>query len=167
MIIVIYFIVGIIFGVMGAGMARRRNRDAAIWGIVCFLFPLIGIFVLAIAGQAAVSTQAIRASDGVNMRQWQALVELDPEIADAAMKARAAGPHVERMLAEKYLALNDKQYLGAALTKALEQGATAAPVGKVGKTNYKMNSDGTFVATSGRNVGRTFSSLAELEAACS
>jgi len=44
-------------------------------------------------------------------RRWEALKQVDPDIAAAAVEVRQFGPDGEDQLAERYLALNDKQYL--------------------------------------------------------
>jgi len=38
--IIFYFIVGIIAGIIGANMAKEREQNPALWFIVCFLFPI-------------------------------------------------------------------------------------------------------------------------------
>ncbi len=115
--------------------------------------------------------------------KWAALVELDPEIAAAAGKARAYGDGCERLLAEKYLVLGDKQYLQSALQKAVEtfqqqQEEIAAmrqlsipdlpPDG--GKTNigyipfhYSVDASGVYTVTKGQFTGFTFASYPELK----
>lgn len=48
---ILFFVVAIMFGVVGASMAKSRNRDGAVWFIICFLFPLIGLLALAVGGE--------------------------------------------------------------------------------------------------------------------
>ena len=43
-------LIGVIGAAIGVSMAKKRGRNPTIWGIACFLFPLLGIIVLAIAG---------------------------------------------------------------------------------------------------------------------
>jgi len=44
----IYFIVGLIAGLIGANMAKGRGQNPAVWFILCFLFPIaiLGLFFL-------------------------------------------------------------------------------------------------------------------------
>ena len=109
--LVAYLLVGIIFALVGAKMARTRQRDPAIWAIVCFLFPLIGILALLVAGGTSDATAGL----SVDQRhKWKALCELDPDIREVAERAREHGKKYEDLLAVKYLALNEKTYLRAA-----------------------------------------------------
>lgn len=52
--------------------------------------------------------------------RWQALIDVDPEIAKAAETARQRDQQCEALFASKYLALADKTYLEAALKHALD-----------------------------------------------
>lgn len=38
--------IGIIAAVLGYRLAKRRNREAWLWAILCFLFPLFVIVIL-------------------------------------------------------------------------------------------------------------------------
>lgn len=38
--------VGIIAAILGYKLAKRRNREAWLWAILCFLFPLLVIIIL-------------------------------------------------------------------------------------------------------------------------
>lgn len=46
-------------------------------------------------------------------RKWQALKKYDPQIAEVAKRVSALHPDLERELAEGFLLLGDKSYLGA------------------------------------------------------
>ncbi|MGR9168615.1 hypothetical protein [Rhizobium sp. KDH_Rht_773_N] len=172
MILIIWLVVALVCAFIGAGMARTRNRNTAVWGILCFLFGLVGIILLALVGQGspgAAAPQVVH-QKGPDMARWKTLTELDPDIASAATSARAAGLQYEQALAEKYLILNDKQYLASALAKVLEQAEQdrlAPPTGTVGSAKYKRNADGTYMVTSGRHVGRTFATFDDMKAALS
>lgn len=103
---------------------------------------------------------------GLDLRRWNTLVELDPEIAAAAEQVRAAGPGYEMQLAEKYLAVNDKQYLAAAVTKVLEQARLneerrqhdeqIPERGTIGGSEYQRKAGGFFLIVKGKDAGRTF-----------
>lgn len=101
-------------------MARSRDRDPAIWAVICFLFPLIGVLALAISGGAPRSS-ANRGVAGEEGKKWQVLQELDPDIRAAADRIREADPSYEGLLAQKYMALNDKNYLKAAEEAVMQQ----------------------------------------------
>lgn len=112
-ILIVYIVVGVIFAVIGAKMARSRQRDPAIWAVICFLFPLIGVLALALAGSASGASVGGDMSADLG-KKWSVLVELDPEIRAAAERVRAKGMRYEALLAQKYMAINDKAYLKAA-----------------------------------------------------
>lgn len=111
-------------------MARRRNRDPFLWGVLCFIFGLIGILALAVVGDArgaAGRGHSGRNSHETDWVRWQALIDVDPDIRAAASRVRAFGQHYEEQLAEKYLALNDKAYLPALVSKTLERAGYSEP----------------------------------------
>ncbi len=115
--------------------------------------------------------------------KWAALVELDPEIEAAAAAARAHGEGCERLLAEKYLVLDDKQYLQSALQKAVEifqqQKEEIETIRKLslpelpfdgGQTkigtmpfHYKVSASGGYTVTKGQFAGFVFASYPELK----
>lgn len=39
-------VIGIIAAVLGYRFAKRRNREAWLWAVLCFLFPLLVIVIL-------------------------------------------------------------------------------------------------------------------------
>jgi uncharacterized membrane protein YsdA (DUF1294 family) len=41
-----------LFGWLGYAMADSRNRDKTVWAVLCFLFGLLGVIVLALLGTA-------------------------------------------------------------------------------------------------------------------
>ncbi len=38
--------IGIIAAILGFRLAKRRNREAWLWAVLCFLFPLLVIVIL-------------------------------------------------------------------------------------------------------------------------
>lgn len=86
-----------------------------------------------------------------DLSKWASLVELDTEIGEAAARARALGPGYEQLLAEKYLPLNDKLYLAAALNKVTEQATADAKA-----YEEKKNVDPKAIIQSGTYNGREF-----------
>jgi hypothetical protein len=103
----------------------------------------------------------------LDSQKWRALVDLDTEIAQVAASIRGKyGPKYESILAMKYLALNDKQYLKAAAEKVIEQAEydnKQPKTGQCGKLKFERSGDGKYVIVSVRWHGRTFSSYQELE----
>lgn len=49
--IIITLIVIALFAWLGSEMAKTRNRDPIAWGIVCALFGIFGVCVLALIGK--------------------------------------------------------------------------------------------------------------------
>lgn len=118
--VVLYLIIGIVFAVIGSSMARSRQRDAALWAVICFLFPLIGVLALALAGPASGASAGNTISNEL-VKKWSVLVELDPDIRAAAERVRTRGAPYEALLAQKYMAIGDKAYLKAAEEAVLRQ----------------------------------------------
>lgn len=116
-ILIIYlFIIGPIFAVIGSRMARARNRDAMVWALICYLFTLLGIFILSNSEKSNGNSNTVSGASLTNDAKikWKMLKELDPEIRQAAERVRQYGQVYENLLAQKYMALNDKAYLVAA-----------------------------------------------------
>lgn len=129
---VLFFLLWLGFAVIGAGMARRRHRDAALWGLICFFLPLLGIVILLIAGFAhgegrGEGGSGYRNTNGNMWIRWQALIDVDPDNRAAAGRVRSFGPQYEEQLAEKYLALNDKSALPALVARTLESAGYVEP----------------------------------------
>jgi hypothetical protein len=57
MIFILVVFVAIFSAFVGARMAKSRKRDPAIWAVICFLVPLVGILALAIAGNSSLDSQ--------------------------------------------------------------------------------------------------------------
>lgn len=153
-----------ISGLIGAFWAQSKNKNALLWGVLCALFPVVGLLFLAMSSreespEEKMTKSLIKAGvinpdiasrssnnhilaapiyggrDASNLpniqnekfaykydvAKWKSLVELDEEISDAAARARKMGEQYEDLLAEKYLPLNDKKYLLAALTKVIQK----------------------------------------------
>lgn len=118
------------------------------------------------------ATQSSGDTTAQNMARWNTLVELDPDIAAAAKQARDAGHTYEHQLAEKYLALNDKQYLAAALAHVLEEAQeraqrdSAYPAsGTIGKSTFRRDADGSYVIVKGFRTGNRFPSYGDMQKA--
>lgn len=171
-------LIAIVFGLIGSSMAKKRGRDAVGWFVICFLFPIIGLIILAAVGDAK-KEQTVPDSGSPNTRaitvdqsaKWRSLVELDADVAAAAEKAREYGPEYEKLLAEKFLPLSDKTYLQAALNKVIEAArldelspeteARQEAKAYLDKLPHKIDADGCYVLTKGALIGRRFSSAVE------
>lgn len=112
----VLILISLVSAVIGAMMAGNRNRNPLTWAIICFLIPLIGIVIL-----AAIETTEGPGLKADDRKRWETLIEVDKDIAAAAAKARAVDPECERVLAEKYLVLNEKKYLSSLLKSTLKQ----------------------------------------------
>jgi len=76
-----------------------------------------GIPAPAVAGGGKISS----GNPSYDIDKWNALVQLDPEIAAAAAELKPLGSGAVHELASKYLVLNDKQYLGAIVKQIAER----------------------------------------------
>ncbi|RAX37854.1 hypothetical protein [Rhizobium tropici] len=164
-----------VFGGIGAAMAGSRGRSGVAWFFICAFTGLFGIIILALIGSSSVPATAQLAapsSQGPDLKKrWSTLVDLDPDIAAASAKARSYGQECEDILADKYLTLNDKAYLSAALEKAIagfqsqaqerqvmirQQGDDSGEIkGPLGISKYARKED-RFVIVSGPFVGNSF-----------
>ncbi len=101
--------------------------------------------------------------------RWQTLIEVDAEIRQAAAAARERGQVYEARLAEKYLTLNDKQYLSKILENVLSEadknslGGQTNDRGEFNGIPYRFRSDGSYVITKGKLVGTVFRSREDME----
>jgi len=136
----LYLISGAIFAVIGTEMARARNRDVAVWGLICFVTGLLGIIVLAVVGDESSEDTDSRAPRSGNQlgyvpretvkksydeKKWSALKEFDPDIAQAAAQVAKFGSVAEDRLATAYLAIGDKSLLSAMVGKLVTEESTA------------------------------------------
>jgi hypothetical protein len=123
----IALIIPLLSCLIGAFWAASKNRNPFLWGVLCFLLPLIGQVLLAVVGDdkpldtkiaQAISAQSeTPASVSYDKKKWDALVEFDEDIRNAAETVRPYGQEFVDRLADRYLSLNDKSYLPNILTK--------------------------------------------------
>ncbi|WP_150128961.1 hypothetical protein [Rhizobium phaseoli] len=148
----IFIVVGLVFGLVGSAMAKSKNKEPVLWFFICAFTGLIGIIILAVlkaeqTGPVVAITQDGQTTNRVismkpeDWRKWQALVDLDPEIAAAASTARDRSPECEVILAEKYMTLNDKNYLSAALSKALAEIDAKEAAYSARNASFKVETD--------------------------
>jgi hypothetical protein len=136
------------FGLVGYFVAKSKGKQPILWAVICALFPLIGLIILAflrpeistaqsspsydlMAFDRAAPLQKTPApaltlpADGkeavYDTKKWGALVQIDKDIAEAVSKVRAVGDRYVDQLAAAYLTLNDKSYLAAIVDKVLEK----------------------------------------------
>lgn len=111
------------------------------------------------------ASPATPASPTFDVQKWKALKEVDPDIAKIANFIREKhGDRYENMFAEKYLALNDKQYLrqcAETVVAAAKEEASKPTEGTIGKSDF-VKRDGTYVITRGIGAGKSFNTYDEL-----
>lgn len=125
--VIVFLLADLVLGLVGGVVAAVKKRSFFLWFLICFFTQGTALFVLIfLSSTDARHAELMKslndlaaASGGVDLAKWASLVELDPEIAAAAAKVRAHGEKYERMLAEKYLPLNDRAYLQAAVDKVI------------------------------------------------
>jgi hypothetical protein len=130
----IFLLVLVISGIIGALIAQSKNKNVGLWFVICFFFSLIGILILlfskadesqekklatAIAATnrewaqklPRVASNVEFATQAYDKKKWNTLVEIDSDIAAAVQQIRPLGERYVIQFAEKYLTLNDKSYL--------------------------------------------------------
>lgn len=145
-------------------MASNQNKSPIFWGLICFLFPLIGLVILAVSGTDRAVSPVLSLPRGVDYNRWTTLKEVDPDIAAAASEAQKIGPMAEHRLAEKFLTLNDKTYLPTLLQNLRNEAvALSSEVQVIMGQQCKVFGDGSVVITRGKHVGKAFPNVSELE----
>lgn len=152
----------------GFGGSRTMHLPSGIAGSVLLLAGVL----LYCFGTIIATLESRKPSDtsGINSKTWQALVEFDPDISAAALKAKGWGPAYMTKLATAYLALNDKIYISSILDKLemeyneyiLSKGSISNYIDRVFIVNNEMRCG---VLSDGRAIGwdtahfRLFSSV--------
>lgn len=128
------------------------------------VYLAVGVILGCVASYARITMAAAGAAHGsapplpqVNddARKWQALVELDPEIAAQAKRVAAFGQPYLNELAQKYLAIGDKAYLAQIADAIVTRAETAAATRKAAlqDRNNKFQGFRCFYDEQGRFVG--------------
>ena len=120
MVLLIWLIIAIVFGVIGANVARNKGKDAAAWGIICFLLPFAVIFLLASSSQSLPLESPAEDLD----QKWAALVRYDPEIRAAAEQVAPYGPLATSMLRDLYTAVQNKAALPSIISDIINSAKT-------------------------------------------
>jgi hypothetical protein len=94
-------------GAAGAVVARRKNRSALLWFIVCFIFVLFGLLFLAFMPKRAPRGGPAIALAANDAEKWAMLLASDAEVADAAAKLRSYGERYEAGFASALLSRAD------------------------------------------------------------
>jgi hypothetical protein len=111
------------FGLFGAALARRWNRNPIAWGLSAALLTLPAIAALFLLGKGR--SLAGRACPNA-WRYWEALKLVDPDAAKAGEEAKSLDK--EDALAELMFELRDPQRVASALA-AISHGARPAKPG--------------------------------------
>ncbi|MGO8005029.1 hypothetical protein [Rhizobium ruizarguesonis] len=177
------FVVGLFFCFTGVGVVIGLPMFGAGLFIAISGFGSMGIGAAKLGFKAAnlltsegPTPSAVAAFPDADLAKWKVLVEVDPAIAAAAAKAREHSVTAANLLARKYMVLQDKQYLDAALEKAIaeaneaiakttmteERKAQLAERFKIGDSTYRITEAGTYQLTKGKQVGRIFATAEEL-----
>mgnify|MGYP001766682543 CR=1 FL=1 len=149
---IIIIAAGLILGLIGGAIASAKGRSFFGWFLICFLTGGLGILILIFMSSAdARHDELVKAVNSIasptggiasaDLAKWRSLVELDPDIAAAAARVRVFGEQFERMLAEKYIPLNDKTYLQSAVDKVLSIAEKYKDVPKFDPPNMKNISE--------------------------
>jgi len=118
-------LVFVISGLIGAFWASSKNKNPFLWGILCFLFPVIGLIFLAFAKDeqsieektANAITSALQNSNALvaqpvlssaDNARWEALVKYDDEIKHAVARLTNLSEDAAQEFKVTFLALNDK-----------------------------------------------------------
>lgn len=142
----ILIVIGFLFALVGFEMAKKRGRDPVVWASICALTGLVGVIVLSALGDSESKYDNLDIDDytyrmpgnrpllddlqstakSYDVKKWQALLEVDDDVAIAAETVRKFGEtHVDD-LADKYLALNDKSYLPKLVSNILKRANVAS-----------------------------------------
>ncbi|WP_416796230.1 hypothetical protein [Ciceribacter azotifigens] len=133
MVFVIYLIIALVFGLIGSSMATSRNRSSGLWFVLCAVFGLFGIIALLLIGKnpgggtSEASGVLLPPTANFDRTKWQVLSEVDPDIQAAIAKVAPFGDRWVSQLAEKYLAVGDKQYLDSIVSNVIGAAQSAPP----------------------------------------
>jgi hypothetical protein len=116
---------GFITGIAGAA-GEFAYQPAFFW--ISAVVLVVGLVVAGSAGPTASGAPPARAGAPYDADKWNALTELDPEIAAAVAQVKPYGSLAVNELATKYLTLNDKQYLAAIVKQIAEKYSAALAV---------------------------------------
>lgn len=169
------FLIPVVSGLIGAFWAQSKNKNWLLWGLLCLVFPIVGLVFLAFAKADVSQSKSVGAqpnsgdpvlvapehsASDYDERKWAALVEYDPEIRRFADEVTQMGPSYERELASSYLALNDKSYLPAIVEKLKSRFEAEAPERrrKIGEqvTERLVDSFHVFETENGPVFGNTY-----------
>lgn len=146
-----------------AQLATQMQSHLALWicgGLVAGI--VLAIILQQLAGAQKVGSGQSSSTNGTDIKKWEALKMVDDEIAQAARKAAEFGSAKEKELAEKYLAIGDKAYLPKILDTILSSTSIEPETGTTDVGNFRRASDGSYVMTSGKHIGKTYPNYASL-----
>lgn len=122
---ILYFILALITGFIGARIARRKGRDTTVWFLICALTGGLGIIALLIGEDAPdhaprqlqtfrslpplPSSKSAR-TPPYDAAKWKTLLEVDPELRARHDEIAVFGPQYVEAFASKYMQLSDRSY---------------------------------------------------------
>lgn len=123
----IILVIALLFGLIGGFMANAKGKNVFLWFALCALFPLIGILILLFSKDDSAPTPApvyvpaqqpgALPAPPYDVARWNALVEYDPELKEAAARLAVYGQAYVDKLATDFLTLNDRSYLPTIVAK--------------------------------------------------
>jgi hypothetical protein len=134
MILIIWLALCLWCAIAGFRMAEKRNRDAVAWAVICFLFGLFGIIILAVVGPKSdpratyaiapfpqqIPVPVTNNPPAVDREKWEKLIEYDVDLAAAVKRIAAHGDMYSQKLAIDYMTIGDKAYLESIVSKIEE-----------------------------------------------
>lgn len=136
--IFIYLAVGIMAGIIGAGVARNRGQNPAAWGIVCFIIPIALLFLffipeetqataysntapIATKAQVISSTQPNLAIPAAFEAKWDSLSKYDPDIKQAVETLNPHGTQAIKLFKKRYSDVELKEAIPAIVADIIQE----------------------------------------------
>lgn len=122
--LVIYLIVGLISGLIGASVAGAKGKNSAAWGVICFFLPIALLFLFMSKDEAPAATVA-------GLADWDTLVKYDPDLRSAYEQVAPLGPDAIRMLHDIYSKVQNKAALPSIVADIVKSAQTShlLPIG--------------------------------------
>jgi hypothetical protein len=148
----IFIVVMIVSGVVGASIASSRSESVVGWFLICFFLPLIGHILLAVlpspdnadvqveqaarplqiandnlTAERAAASNPFQGLPPVSVdERWNMLVEYDPLLREAAALVAPLGPDSVGKLRDAYFVLQDRSLVPGIVARIREKHAAEA-----------------------------------------